>query len=201
MSFEKIGLLCSRSRSQWSFKMSVNVCLDIFWTTIFFFFFFTKRGIVMQHYEPECHAGGKKSLLSSRSRSQRGLISKYDSFYYICWTIDSSATKHDLMKHNCKPECLLKIIGLLHWRSESQWRVKMSVFLQMISSKPPNSWLPNAVSWCIIISESIMQKERFAIFKVKVTAVAHMIKLWQWVLYLMNCWSFCYLTWFYNISW
>ena len=49
------------------------------------------------------------SSTSSRSRSQRGFIwSKYDSFYYIFWTIDSLATKLDLMIHNHKPECLVK---------------------------------------------------------------------------------------------
>ena len=52
--------------------MSINICLnDIFWTAEHFA---TKRGIVMQHHEPEC-------LLSSRSKSYEGLIwSKYMSF-------------------------------------------------------------------------------------------------------------------------
>ena len=50
----KIESLCSRSRSQWMFKMSVNVCsVDIFWITEHFV---TKLGTVMQHHEPECRA-------------------------------------------------------------------------------------------------------------------------------------------------
>ena len=52
------------------------------------------------------------------------------------------------------------------------------------------------VLWCIIMSRSVMQKDWLAIFKVKVTARAHMIKIWQFLLYLLNCWSFCYQTWF-----
>ena len=49
-------------------------------------------------------------LLSSRSGSQRGLIwSKYDSFYFIFWIIDSLATKLGLMIHHHKPECLMNI--------------------------------------------------------------------------------------------
>ena len=53
--------------------------------------------------------GPKICLLSSSLRSQRGLIwSKYESCYYICWTVDSSATKHGLMIHHIKPECLMK---------------------------------------------------------------------------------------------
>ena len=50
----KMGLLCSRSRSQRSFKMLVNVCPDdIFWTTEHFV---AKPGMVMQHHKPKCHA-------------------------------------------------------------------------------------------------------------------------------------------------
>ena len=143
----KIGLLCSGSRSQLRFKMPVNVCPDnIFWTSEHFI---TKLGMVMQHHEPECHVG-KKCLLSSRSRAQQGLMwSKYDSFYCIFWTVDSLTTKLCLMIQHYKPECIVKNIGQLLSRSRSQWRVKMSVFVQM-----PNILLPNLVLWCFTISLS-----------------------------------------------
>ena len=36
--------------------------------------------------------------------------------------------------------------------------------------KPPNILFPNLVLWCIIMSLSVMQKDWFAIFKVKFTA-------------------------------
>ena len=49
-----------------------------------------------------------------------------------------------LMIHHHKPECLVKKKGLLHLRSRSQLKVKMSLFVQ-ISSKPPNILLPNLV--------------------------------------------------------
>ena len=43
-------------------------------------------------HEPEYHV--EKNCLSLRSRSQLGLIiSKYDSFYNVFWTADSSAAK------------------------------------------------------------------------------------------------------------
>ena len=49
-----MGLLHSRSRSQWRLMMLVNACPDdIFWPTEHFV---TKPGMVMQHDEPECHA-------------------------------------------------------------------------------------------------------------------------------------------------
>ena len=51
----------------------------------------------------------KKSLLSSRSRSQRRLMwSTYDSDYYSFWTADSLATRLGLMVDHHKPECFVK---------------------------------------------------------------------------------------------
>ena len=50
--YGEIGLLCSRSRSQQNFKMSMNVCPDdIFWIAEPFT---AKLGMVMHHYEPDC---------------------------------------------------------------------------------------------------------------------------------------------------
>ena len=104
---------------------------------------------------------------------------------YIFWTVDSSATMLSLMIHHRKPEYLL------HSRSRSQQKVRMSVFVQMISSKWPNIFLPNLVMWCINLSWSVMQKDWYAIFKVKVTTKARMIKIWQFLLYFLKCWSIC----------
>ena len=94
-------------------------------------------------------------------------------------------------------------MGLLCLRSWSQWKFKMSVdvwmmvmFVQMISSKPPNILFSNLVLCCIIMRQSVMQTDWFAFFKVKVTARAHMIKIWQFLLYLLNCSSVCHQTWF-----
>ena len=47
------------------------------------------------------------------------------------------------------------------------------------------------------MSQSVMQNIWFAIFKVRVISRAHMIKIWQFLVYLLNCWSFCYQIWFY----
>ena len=81
----------------------------------------------------------------------------------------------------------------------------------------PSSWccitILNLVTKCPVIQKILLrqtftvisnlrfdldfeQKDLFAIFKVKVTARAHVIKIWQFLLYLLNCWSFCYQTWF-----
>ena len=73
---------------------------------------------------------------------------------------------------------LWKKVRLLHSGSRSQRRVKILMFVQMISSKPPSILFPNLVLWCIIVQELTM------------------IKIWQCLVYLLNCWSFCYQTWF-----
>ena len=51
-------------------------------------------------------------------------------------------------------------------------------------SYPAKLLLSNLVLWCSIISQSILQKKRkkFAIFKVKVTARARVIKIWLFLL-------------------
>ena len=98
-------------------------------------------------------------LLSSRSRSQQGIIwPKYDSFYYIFWTVDSLTTKLWLMIHHHELECPMKKVGLLHSESRSQQRIKMLMFVQMISSKPPSILFPNFVLWCIIMQELLWSK-------------------------------------------
>ena len=130
-------------------------------------------------------------LLSSSSRSQQGFIrSKYDSFRYIFWTVNSLATKLGLMIHYHKPEWPVKKNELLHSGSRSQWRVKMLMLVHMMSSKPPNILFPNLVLWCVIMSQSVTEskKDLFAIFKVKVSARGHLTKVWQFLVYLLNFW-------------
>ena len=75
---------------------------------------------------------------------------------------------------------------LLHSRPRSQWRVKISMFVQMIASELLNILLPNLILWGIVMSWSVIQK---AVSKIRVTVRAHMIKIRQFLLYLLNCWS------------
>ena len=90
------------------------------------------------------------------------------------------------------------------WKTKliTAFRVKITakgqnwMFVQMIFSKPSNILFSSLVLWFIIMSLSVMQKDWFAIFKVKVTARAHMIRIWQFLLCFLNCWSFFYQTWF-----
>ena len=83
-----IWLLCSGSRSQQRFAVSINVCRDemnlllpnLVWLCI-------------DHHGLECHLK-RLPFSTSRSHSQWGLIeSKYYRFYYIFQTADPFATK------------------------------------------------------------------------------------------------------------
>ena len=66
VSYEEIGLLCSKSRLHQNFKMSVDVGpYDIFWIAEAIT---TKLSLVMHHHEPDCLAK-KIGLLSGRSWS------------------------------------------------------------------------------------------------------------------------------------
>ena len=103
-----MGLLHLRSRSQWRFRMSGNVCPNIFRITEHFVTKFDEWCSVMSQSVMQKERF-LLLLLSSRSRSQWGLIwSKYDSSYYIFWTVDSLATRLGLMIHHHKPECPVK---------------------------------------------------------------------------------------------
>ena len=61
-----------------------------------------------------------------------------------------------------------KKVALLYLRSRSQWR-----FWTSVNVCPDNiSDRSNLVWWCIIISQSIIHKYNFAMFKVKATIVS-----------------------------
>ena len=129
---------------------------------------------VMHHYEPDYHAE-ILVLLSSRSRLQRGLIwSNCDCSYYNFWTTDPFATKlfYGIL-------LLKKQTGLLCSRSRSQWNsICQLMFLRTISSEPLNRLSPNLARWCIIISQSVVRNDWFALFKVNGTVKAHMVEIW-----------------------
>ena len=48
----------------------------------------------------------------------------------------------------------------------------------MISFESQKLLLPNLVWWCIIMSQIALQKDWFAVFKIKVTMKDHVIKIW-----------------------
>ena len=108
----------------------------------------------------------KFDMLFSRSRSQQELIwSKNDNFYCIFWTVDPFVFKVKVTAKCCNLSESLNVV-------------------QMIFSDWLNLLRPNLVWWCIIMSQIVFQKDWFAVFKVKVTVMDNIIKIW-----LLNLWS------------
>ena len=74
-------------------------------------------------------------------------------------------------------------MGKFYYSVQGQGHSKGSLcqwmFVWMISSESQNILSPNLVWWCSIMSQSVMQErtKKFAVFKVKVTARANMIKI------------------------
>ena len=140
----------------------------------------------------------KKCLLSSRTRSQQGLISKYYSDYYIFWTADSLATKLGLMIGYHTARVSGGKIGLLHSRSRSQRRVKMSenvcpddIFWSA------EHFVTNLGSVCVHHHELERHAKRlFCYFQDQGHSKVLYDQNMTVLLYLLNCWSFCCQTWF-----
>ena len=156
--------------------------------------------MVVYYHEGECHEWKLvPGSLSSMSRSQRGLIwPKCEYFYDFFWTSGPFATKLGLLVHHQKPECSVeKLDYCIQGQSHSEGSICQRMFVGMTSSEPQNILLPNLVWWCSIMSQSVIQKKNwFTVFHVKVTARAYIIRMWLFLLYLLNCWSVCNQTFF-----
>ena len=59
-----------------------------------------------------------------------------------------------------------------------------------------NHFLPNLVWRCVIMRWCVFRKNWFTLFDVSVTARAYIIKIWLFLLCLLDCWSVCNQIWF-----
>ena len=135
----------------------------------------------MHHHELECYSQEWLAIFKVKVTARTHIIKIWQ---FLLYFLNCRSFRYQTMfgctlsqARVCCEEIGLLCIGLLHSRSRSQQGVEMSTFIQIILSKPPNILLPNLVLRCIIVSWSVMQKDLFAIFKVKVTAWAH--NLWS----------------------
>ena len=127
------------------------------------------------HYESEWCA----KRLICYFQGQGHCKSSWSKFYCYFWTTDTFATRLGLIICYHKPECFMEkfdccVQGQGHSKiSKCQW-----MFVQMTFSESLNLLLlPNLVWWCIIISQNVLQKDWFAVFKVKVTITDNIIKI------------------------
>ena len=88
------------------------------------------------------------------------------------------------------------ILKSLHLCVSIHSSVHVSSFVQMICPEPLNHFLPNLVWWYIIMRGSVMNKNWFTIFNVKVKARADIIK--QWLFYYISKLLVCLLP---NLVW
>ena len=110
-------------------------------------------------------------------------------YHLNCWSIcnqtwfDSTASEAGVP---CRKNWWLSSRSSHSEGSLCQW-----MFVQMMSSEPQNILLSNLVWLCSIMSQSVVQKNWFSVFKVRVTARAYIIKIWLFLQYLND--SFCYI--------
>ena len=176
-----MGLLRSRSKAQWRFKMPVNVCPDdIFWTTEHFV---TKSGMVIQHHKPECHAEELFYCVQCHGHS-KGLYNQNMTISFVSSKLLKFATKLGLLVQQHSQSVLLK-------NGVTAFKVKVTAKVQNVSEWL--SWYFLCVSDCVCSvspeplnhvgffvcffnqtlyweSWCVMQKNWFTIFNVKVTA-------------------------------
>ena len=122
-------------------------------------------------------------------RSQQGQIYQNMAIFlqYLlnCWSI---CNQLGLIVQHHKPESCGK--RKMHYCIQGQGHSKGSkcqwVIVWMISSELQNIWCVDASSWARVSCEK-EKKKMFAIVKVKVAVGVHIIKLWLFLLYLLNC--------------
>ena len=119
-------------------------------------------------------------MLSSRSRSQRGLIwSNYDCFHCIFWTANPFATKLGFMEFCYQPECPVDKKGLLCLRLRSQWNFKLSMNVcldEIFWTAEP--FITNLGTVMHHHDPECNAKGCFTVIKIKVTVKAYVIEIW-----------------------
>ena len=94
--------------------------------------------------------------------------------------------------------CALQFQGQGH--SEGPKLVERFFLFRTVSSELFNVLFPNLLWWCIIMSQSFLQKivlissMTISYNQLSATVKAHASKILSYLLYLLSCWSFCHQT-------
>lgn len=167
-------------------QSSISICPDhTFWSAELFVI---KLGMGSCHPKLEHHKNKLVCYIHSR-RAHGG--KKYGCFCYIFWMSDPFATKLCFMVHHHKFECLVnRLLCCVQDQGHSKDSKLHSVFVKTVSSKPFNLLsAPKLSMVSIIMSQGVLRKDCFAIIKVKVTMMAHLVKVWSCQLCLQSCGS------------
>ena len=126
MSCGTIGFLLSRSRSHQRFNMSVNVCFDdILWTAELLCYQ-AWYGDAESLVKVSC---GEKKLFTIFMVKVTARAHMIKIWLFLLYLLPGNQTWSDDTSSQVRVFCEEK--KLLHSRSRSQWRVKMSMFVQM----------------------------------------------------------------------
>ena len=153
--YGEIGLLCSRSRSQQNFEMSMNVYPhDIFWIVDPFN---TKFGIVMHHHEPDSEIVFQKdwfAVCKVKVAVEDNLIKVWlFKVYYLNWWSFCNETWFDdtylgmVMQYHGPKRHARRLVCCLKVHGHSEGSFELLIFLQ-----------PNFIGLYIIISWSALCK-------------------------------------------
>ena len=116
--------------------------------------FVTKPSMVVHHYKPECRVWKLGCYLQGQGHSSWVWVHTMKSWLFLLYVL------------NCWLSCENVAFGS---RSQCRFWTSVNVCPDNISD-----WW-NLVLWCIIISQSVIQKYHFGMFKVKATIVCIII--------------------------
>ena len=156
----------------------------------------------MHHHELECHAKRLVCCFQGQGHSK----GSYDKnmtvstiFSELLILLQPNFFVVVLIVHYHKPECLMMKFGccVLDYGIQGQGHSKGSKceclsrwYLLNHQTFCYQTWFCNAPLWAGVSC----RKDWFAISRVKVNTRAQMIKIWQFLLYFLNCWPFFYQT-------
>ena len=122
---------------------NVNVCPDdIFWTIKHFVF---KLGIVIHHYESECHAKRLICYFQGQGHCKSSYVQNM-TISTVSWITDLFAIKLGLIVHYHKQECFMeKLDCCIQDQGHSKISTCQWMFVQMLFSESLNLLLPNLV--------------------------------------------------------
>ena len=134
-----MGLLCSRSRSQRRFKLSVNVCPDdIFWTAEYFV---AKPGMVMRHHKPECHVEKLVHCFQCQGHSE-GLYNQNMTIFTVSSKLLIRLQPNLIWEYN------IVSLSVLRWNGITAFKVKVTAKVKNVSECLSGRYLLNHRTFC-----------------------------------------------------
>ena len=154
----------------------MTITTIVFWTNNSFP---TKLSLTVGHQKPECQ-GHRAS-----NKIWQFLWHPLNSWPFCYQTLFNGVYDH-------KPECLVeRFLCCVQVKATVRVNFCCWTFVWTVSFELFNLFLPNLVWWYIIMDHSVLWKDCLATVNVKVTAKAHTINIWSFLLCCQGCWSFC----------